>query len=161
MKIAKGVLEVKVMKLTGELLNIYSKNVTAEPNSSNNVFSVDMNEMLKGTQAGDVFVRAEFKEAGKQAYVNNYFLTKQKDVNYPAVTITKNIKRNSGGYEIQLTSDKFARAVFMSINGIDNFFENNYFDILPGETVTVKVNTNISLSDFNDQLKIVSLIDGF
>lgn len=158
---AAGVLEVKVMKLTGELLNSYSKNVKINPNASNHVFSVDSAEMLKGTKAGDVFVRAEFKEAGKTVYTNNYFLTRQKDVNYPVVNIAKNIKRVNDGYEVQLTSDKFARAVFISLNGIENFFENNYFDLLPGVPYTVRVTTKISQPDFEKQLKIISLIDGY
>ena len=49
----------------------------------------------------------------------------------------------------------------MSIEGIDNFFGDNYFDILPNETVKVKVTTNISEADFIKQLKIVSLRDGY
>lgn len=66
-----------------------------------------------------------------------------------------------GGYEVSLTADKFARAVFMSVEGIDNFFGNNYFDILPNETVKIKVTTNISEADFVKQLKVVSLRDGY
>lgn len=93
-------------------------------------------------------------------YTNNYFLLQQKEINYPE-PISKQIKSVEGGYEVLLTSDKFARAVFMSLNGIDNFFENNYFDILPGETVAVKVKSTLPVSDFEKQLKIISLSDAY
>jgi beta-mannosidase len=49
----------------------------------------------------------------------------------------------------------------MSIEGIDNFFENNYFDLLPGQKVTVKVFTALPLSQFSNQLKITSLVGGY
>lgn len=160
-KDADGVLDVNILTLNGEALHKYSKNVKVNANASNDLYVADINQILKSNAAGDVVVHATFTEKGKASYKNNYFLTKQKDINYPVVNITKTVTPKQGGYEVKLKSDKYARAVFMSLKGIENFFENNYFDILPGETVTVKVNTNISLSDFNDQLKIVSLIDGF
>ena len=47
----------------------------------------------------------------------------------------------------------------MSIEGIDNVFTNNYFDILPNESVTTNVICSLSQSDFEKQLKIISLAD--
>lgn len=158
---ATGTLQVTVMKLTGETVNDYSKNVRVNANASNNLFSVSIAEMLKGVPAGEVLVRAVFTEKGKQPYNNNYFLTKQKEVNYPAVNISKTIQPVSGGYAVTLRSDKFARAVFLSLKGIDNFFENNYFDLLPGKPVTIKVQTKLPQAEFEKQLKVMSLVDGY
>ena len=80
-------------------------------------------------------------------------------MNYPKAHISSSVKKVDGGYEITLTSDNFARGVFMSIDGIRNFFEDNYFDILPGESRMVKVNTALTEKEFKEQLKIVSLGD--
>lgn len=158
---ATGVLDVKVVTLDGKVVYSSSKNVKVSPNASNNLFAARVDDVIKAYAPDDVFVRAEFKEKGRQPYVNNYFLLKQKGINYPTVQLTHNIMPVSGGYEVELRSDKFARAVFMSLNGIDNFFSNNYFDIIPGQTVKVKVDTKLNRGDFEKQLKIVSLVDGY
>ena len=49
----------------------------------------------------------------------------------------------------------------MSLSGIDNFFEDNYFDLLPGKEVTINVKTDLSLSVFKEQLKVISLVDSY
>lgn len=160
-QVAAGTLNVQVISLNGDVIYTSAQNVKVPANASSILFTADLNEILKGNKESDVFVRAEFTEKGKQPYVNNYFLLKQKDINYPQVNISKNIRQINGGYEVALTSDKFARAVFLSLNGVDNFFSNNYFDIMPGQTIKIKVDTKLNQQDFEKQLKIVSLINGY
>ena len=53
----------------------------------------------------------------------------------------------------------FARAVFLSLDGIDNFFSDNYFNILPGDRRTIHVTTPLSRADFEKQLKVISMGD--
>ncbi len=103
----------------------------------------------------------ELTDETNKKYLNNYFLTLQKDIEFPATTIRKTIKPISGGYEISLSSDQFARAVFISIQGLDSFINNNYFDILPGETVTTQINTTLTADEFEKELKIMSIRDAY
>jgi beta-mannosidase len=158
---SKGTLVVKVLKLDGTVINEQKANVTIAANTSKNVFSADIDKMLKGTSKSDVVIHARLTDDKGKAYTNNYFLLQQKDIDFPKAVINKQIKAVNGGYEVTLTTDKFARAVFLSINGIDNFFENNYFDILPAQTLTVKVNLALAQSDFEKQLKVISLSDAY
>ena len=73
----------------------------------------------------------------------------------PAADIEWKSEKADGGYFVTLSSKIFARGVFLSINGIDNSFSDNYFDLLPNKPVKIFVRTNISQSDFDKQLKIV------
>ena len=82
-------------------------------------------------------------------------------MNYEKANISWSAKKAGGGYDVTLKSDVFARGVFMSLSGIDNFFEDNYFDLLPGKEVTINVKTDLSLSVFKDQLKVISLVDSY
>ncbi|MDR2843284.1 MAG: glycoside hydrolase family 2 protein, partial [Candidatus Symbiothrix sp.] len=106
--------------------------------------------------ANEGFVSVTFTDKGGEIYTNRYFLSLQKDIPFPAVKISRNIQAISGGYEISLQPDRFARAVFLSMDGIDHFFEDNYFDLLPGKEVKVKVSTALSRKEFEKQLKIRS-----
>ena len=161
LKETKGTLLLQVLKLDGTKIDERKMSVTAPANNSKVIFSSSVDKLLKGADKKDVVIHVEFKEGKDGLYTNNYFLLKQKDINFPKTKIGKLIRPVTGGYEVTLTSDNFARAVFMSIEGIDNFFENNYFDILPGQTVAVKVETDLIQPDFEKQLKIVSLRDGY
>lgn len=154
----KGKLMLKVITLDGKIVNMTETQTGVKANSSNKVFSCPTADLLKGNPRTDVVIHAIFS-LGNDTYENNYFLQKQKEMNYPKVNIQTAIETTDNGYFVSLTTDKFARGVFMSINGIDNFFENNYFDILPGETVTTKVRCNISQDEFKKQLKITTLSD--
>lgn len=162
MAACSATLEVKVMKLTGgELVNSFRKQVKVAPNASSKLFSIALDEALKGTPQEDVFIHAQLTEKGAPAYANNYFLVKQKEVNYPKATITRSIRPVAGGYEVTLSSDNFARAVFLAIGDAESSFTDNYFDILPGGEVTVMVGTALPQPKFEKQLQVVSLSDEY
>lgn len=158
---SKGTLNIKTIKLDGSIIDSRELNITIPANTSKNVFTASVNSLLKGTAKSDVVVHVELTDNVGKIYKNNYFLLSQKNINFPKVNISKIIKVVNDGYEVSLSADNFARAVFMSIEGIDNFFGNNYFDILPGQTESVKVKTSLSRAEFEKQLKIVSLKDGY
>ena len=161
LKASKGTLEVKVMKLDGTSVNEIKRSVKIAANTSAKVFDINIDALLKGTQKEQVVIHSKLTDGAGNIYKNNSFLVLHKDINFPETQIGKIIKPIDGGFEVSLTSDKFARAVFMSINGIDNFFENNYFDILPGKTVTTRVFSSLSQNDFEKQLKIISIEDAY
>jgi beta-mannosidase len=160
LKNLKGILTIHILSLTGETINTLKLKVDITANTSNKVFSSDVEKLLKGAPRNSVVVNLAFT-LGKEVVTNNYFLEKQKDILFPEVSITKHITPLTGGYEVILQSDRFARAVFLSLDGIDNFFENNYFDILPGENAVVKVQSNLSPDEFSKQLKIISLREAY
>lgn len=162
LKSCNGKLEVSVIKLTGEVLNQYNRNVKIDANSSRTLFSIPLEEALNGARKEDVFVHAVLStDKGKNDYANNYFLVKQKEVNYPHAMITKSIQPIEDGFEVTLNSDNFARAVFIATGDANSSFSDNYFDILPGSSVKVKIHTSLPQNVLEKQLKIVSLSDEY
>lgn len=154
-----GTLTIRVIKLTGGVVNSFRKTTRLKANNSNLLFSIDLADVLKGTQKEDVVIRAEWKDKDGKCYENNYFPVQQKEMNYPETQIRHSIKPVKDGYEITLTSCNFARAVYLSIeNDADSFFTDNYFDLLPDEPVTVKVNSSLSPEDFEKRLQVASYL---
>lgn len=160
LKSTKGHLEIRILKLDGTEISKINKTVSLAANASKSVYTESVSKLLKGEAKEDVVITAAFTDAQGIIYQNNYFLMKQKDIRFPKTTINYEVVTTDGGVEVTLSSPKFARAVFLSIEGIDNFFEDNYFDLLPGKSKSVKVTTSLSAADFRKQLKVVSLIDG-
>lgn len=161
-KTCNGTLEVRIMKLTGETVNSFKRKVKVEANSSRTLLEIAPEKALKGMRKEEVFVHASLlTDNGKNSYTNNYFLVKQKEVDYPKATISREINSMEDGYELTLSSDNFARAVFIAIGDPNSSFSDNYFDILPGSSVKVKVYTALPLATFEKQLKVVSLSDEY
>lgn len=162
LKPCSGNLRIEIMKLTGETVGSWHKHVKITSNSSKSLFSINLDQALKGVTREDVFVRAELQIDGSQnSYANNYFLVKQKEVNYPKAVITHSIQPIKDGYELELTSDHFARAVFIASGDVNCTFSDNYFDLLPQQTVKVKLYTSLPQDQLEKQLKIVSLSDEY
>ena len=156
-----AILELEVCDMEGKLVNSIRRSVTIPANESKVVMSHRLNSFIKSQPENQLVISATLTDQQGTIYTNNYFLTKQKEMLYPQVNISYQLKSLPDGYELTLKADRFARAVYLSLDGIDNFFEDNYFDLMPGKDKIVKVRTDISYTDFSRQLKIKSLVDGY
>jgi len=155
-----GKLQIRIMDLKGNVLFTQEETITVPANASNSHFSAEVASLLNGKQRNEVVVNARFTETGKtEAVSNNYLMARNKEIDFPKATITASSAVAKGGFDVTVESDVFARGVFLSIDGIDNFFADNYFDLLPGEPVTVHVTTSLSKAEFDRQLRSVSMCD--
>lgn len=160
LKAVNGIFSLKVMDMKGNVVYDKSMSLKTPVNGSELVFESAINDVLGGKLKNDVIIYTEFKTKDK-TYTNVAYAAGQKDMNYGKANISWSAKKVEDGYDVTLKSDVFARGVFMSLSGIDNFFEDNYFDLLPGREVTINVKTDLSLSVFKEQLKVISLVDSY
>jgi beta-mannosidase len=161
LKAVKGTLYIRVMDLKGNIVYQKSRQVTLPANSSKVQFTESLTTLLNGKSRNEVVVNTRFIESSKKLSIvsNNYFLARYKDIDFPEATITASSAPSTtgDGYQVTVKSDVFARGVFLSIEGIDNFFSDNYFDLLPGEPQTIHVKTTLDKATFDKQLKIESI----
>lgn len=158
---AKGKFTITVLTLGGKKLAQVTRNVTAKALTSQVIFSSALSNMLKGEKRENVIFAVRFETAGAEPYTNVGYACRQKLMNYTHPNYSVDIEPAEGGYEVTVGSDVFARGVFLSLEGIENFFSDNYFDILPGEKRTIHVRTAIDRDEMRRQLKILSLGDTF
>lgn len=73
---------------------------------------------------GDLIFTVTFETPGSEPYTNIACAVRQKFMNYPAPDFNVEIARapEADGYDVTIGSDVFARGVFLSLEGIDNFF---------------------------------------
>ena len=81
----------------------------------------------------------------------------------PSPQIKTEIVPVRGGFRITLSTDKFARGVYLSAPANNGFFTENYFNLIPGQQVEVKFRAGaaIPLSAFRDSFKVRSMVDAF
>ena len=158
---AKGRFTITALTLDGKKLAQVNRNVTAKALTSQVIFSSALGKLLKGSKREDVVFAVRFETAGAEPYTNVGYSCRQKLMHYTRPNYSVDIEPAEGGYEVTVGSDVFARGVFLSLEGIDNFFSDNYFDILPGEKRKIHVRTSIGSDEMRRQLKILSLGDTF
>lgn len=171
--LARGTLRIETITIDGRLVHTELRTMTASANTATHAVTLPVESLLGGecpenvifhitfTTSDGTSVDGTFHNHGTRTYSNIAYATNQKDMNYRHANISHTISRNGDGYDIQLKTDIFARGVFMSLRGIDDFFSDNYFDMLPGMQRTVHVRTCKNQGEVEQELQIVSLGDVF
>jgi beta-mannosidase len=77
--------------------------------------------------------------AGARPARNLLYFKKTKDLQLPKPDVKLAVADASGGvFNVSVTAKQLARNVFVTSGAVDGAFDDNYFDVLPGETITVK-----------------------
>ena len=71
--------------------------------------------------------------------------------------------RIRGGFSVKLTTDKFAKAVYLSVADHDGFFSDNFFNLAPGREMTVEFRSRepLTADQLKERLVIRSVFDAF
>lgn len=160
LKPVRGKFTLKVMDMEGNI--IYSKaEATQTPvNSSELIFKSDIKKISGNASFNDIIIYTEFQTPNK-TYTNIAYTAEQKFMNYRPANMKWKIKKINDGYELLLTSEVFARGVFLSLPGINSFFEDNYFDLLPHSPKVIKLRSSKTLNEIDQQIKVTSLVDSY
>jgi len=149
-------MDIKLLDFKGNVLRDISKTISIPANSSANYFTADKTEFLKGHPSYEVFLHIQVLEGNALLSENNLFFEAPKDLKLPKPTVQREIRTTVAGMLITLKTDVFAKNILLSTEG-EAFFADNYFDLLPGQTLTIYCKTEMSLAEIERQLKIRTL----
>jgi len=157
----KGFLKLRLLTLTGELL--WEKEVLAEvkANSSGSYFTIALAELLKTRTKNEIVFVTEMWDESELLSRNLHYFLPPKELKLSDSIITKAILPGDYGYSIELSSDKLVKNVFLKVKDVQGFFTDNYFDLLPNETVKIDFITMRKIRDLDKKLEIKSLIDTY
>ncbi|MFL6208523.1 MAG: glycosyl hydrolase 2 galactose-binding domain-containing protein [Pyrinomonadaceae bacterium] len=158
-----------LMDFNGRALSQTSMDVTLAPLASKSYMSLPVKGLLEAHDTGAapdtraVVLYCELSVGGQTVSANRYFFRPFKELNMPAPQISADVTRTRAGFVVNLTSDKYARAVYLAAPGLDGAFVDNYFDLLPNRPVQVvfRPNRAVTLADLRARLRVRSLVDAF
>lgn len=155
----EATLKIKTVKLNGKVVSEFTMQLKIPANKSSMQFTEQLDKLLNGNEKQEIVIHVELlTDTGN--YDNVFFPVLQKEMRWLKPGITTKIKPLVQGYEIEISAINFARAVFLSIeNDVDNHFSNNFFDILPGQKVRIKLDSKLSPMEIEKRLKVMSLFD--
>ncbi len=143
LKQGNGVLEMKVIDFSGNILWIKNKNITINSNSSAVYFSIDESEFSKYDIKQIVF-NASIKISNEKTASSNYYFVKPKDLLLQKPEIEVVLSKSEDAFEI--TTNTLVKDLFLTANEPGVVLSDNYFDLLPNETKTIYFESDHSLS---------------
>ena len=79
----------------------------------------------------------------------------------PVPTIQTDWSGNPGTYTLRLQSAVLARHVYVSFGDHEAEVSDNYFDLLPGEPVTLQLKSTVAIEQLRQSLKVRNITDAF
>jgi beta-mannosidase len=103
-------------------------------------------EILKKVNPATVVLVSELMKGDSPIDTDLHYFVKPKDMELLDPLITTDMAYVGDSIEISITSKNLAKNVFLCADSITDYFSDNFFDVLPGQTVVVSIpvtNTNI------------------
>jgi len=155
-----GILRISLYHFDGKLLLKREKEVNVPGNTSTVVWTEPMQTFTERGSLHDVFLYAEFI-TGKSKETERYFyFDAPKNLNLVIPEIKHSVQKKGKVYEITLTTDKPARDVYLNSASCDGWYDDNYFDMLPGMKYKITFYPKNDCSRLDD-LRVVSLAGSY
>jgi len=158
-----GELRMRLMTFDGNVLIEEKKVVQVTPLSSKIYLQLPIDEALiaRRIDPAKAIVAAELAIAGIVISSNLIFLAPTPEIHLPPAPLKTELSRSDDAYRLSVSSTVVARSVYISLSEIDAEISDNYFDLLPGQTVDVAITTKASEDKLRSALKVISLVDAF
>jgi beta-mannosidase len=156
-------LRVRLMDFDGKVLLDETRAVEVSPLTSKVYLDWPIKKLTDAGAADTsrVFVVAELTAGGAQISRNLTYLAPVKEIHLKPAQLKIETTGSNGTYKIRVSSPVLARSVYLSFANLDVKLSDNYFDLMPGETVEITATSAASLESLKSQLKVVSLTDAF
>ncbi len=162
-KAEPATLRVRLMNFDGKVLLEDTSAVEVAPLTSKVYLDWTLRKLADAGAADTsrVFVVAELTAGGEEISRNIIYLAPVKGVQLKPAQLKVESTGANGRYKIRVSSAVLARSVYLSFGNLDAQLSDNYFDLLPGETVEITATSTASLDALKAQLKVISLTDAF
>ena len=147
-----GVLETIVMDFDGKVITEQKMDCCLKANEAKDIMTIDGKEL-----EGNRFLLVSLTEGGKTISENTFFSRYANDYEYGKASVNIKAVQIQDGVELTITSDRLARGFRLFTDNDEDFFEDNYIDLVPGREYKLKVRTKTTAEEFKTTIKYQTL----
>jgi beta-mannosidase len=160
-----GALEMQLRSFDGKVLWSKTQTITAKANTAQICARVLDTELPK-VNAAESVLAVRFKNGTQTLAEKLYYFVSPKDLKLTPPTIDYTLTSSPTGQVLTLRANTLAKNVFLQfrgegVNQRNVRFSTNFFDLLPGETKIVQIESEKPFAATKEQLLIQSLIDSY
>ncbi|MCX6307054.1 MAG: glycoside hydrolase family 2 protein [Bacteroidetes bacterium] len=161
-KFNRAIMTVKVLDFAGTLYSDEGFTVDIPENSSLVYYDTLQSALLGKLNPKEVMLLVTFKSLGIMGtqVKNTLYFVSPKDLELPVPTIEKKVTATPTGYNIHLSCDKLVKNLYLSTS-VKGEFSDNYFDMLPGESIDVQFTTPKKNAKMAELIVVKSLTDSY
>ena len=157
-----GTIHTRLLDFSGNVLLEQTKDVQVPAQSNAIYFSVDKAALAAKGDLRKSFLVFDLDVAGKRVSRNLIFFDAMHSLDLPvAPKIDATLSKAGEDYTVTLKSAKLARNVYVSFGDLEVQSSDNYFDLLPGEPVTIRLKTSATREQLKAALTTMSLTEAF
>jgi beta-mannosidase len=116
-------------------------------------------DLLKGTDPTRTVAVVELFDGGKRLSQQVVYFVPAKALALSRPAIDSALRADGDGYVLTLRSATLVRALWIAFDGLDATLDDNALDLVPGETVTIRLRADADLATLRRTLRLHSLAD--
>ena len=157
-----GQVRMRLLNFDGKTLLDKTQDVQIPAQSSAVYLSLNEKEFPATYDPDRTFLVFDLNVAGQTVSRNEVFFDRMRNLQLPLkATIAADITGSGPDYTITLRSPVLARNVYISFGDLDAKLSDNYFDLLPGEAMVIRLTASAKLDQLQRAMKVISLTDAF
>ena len=156
-----AIMDAAVMDFNGKVVFQQSIPVLVKSNRTEIAGLFSMSQLVSNLDKSKLVFVCDLKKGDSLIAENISYFVLPKDLNLDHPRFTKNILKTDSGFSIELTANTLVKNVYLTCDDNKGFFQDNYFDLIPGIPRTITVKTYLPQDEFERSLKIMSLVDSY
>ncbi len=116
-------------------------------------------DLLKGADPTRTVAVVELFDGATLLSQQVVYFVPAKALALSSARIDAELRADGGGYVLTLRSSTLVRALWVAFDGVDATLDDNALELVPGETVTIRLRSEADLDTLRDALRFTSLAD--
>jgi beta-mannosidase len=155
-------LRTRVISLDGRTLDDTTLAVNIPAESSQVCLRTALSHLqAKGIDFPQAFVAADLTADGQTLSSNLVYLVPTHEIHLPVAAIESVVVPGAEACRLRLSAKVLARSVHVTFGKLDVRLSDDYFDLIPGQPVEIRVEGAASAEELRRELRVQSLVDAF
>ncbi len=155
----RGELRLRVFDLDGRLLSEERKDVELPALAATVALQAADAELLRNADPKRTVAVFDLQVQGEPPSRDVVYFVAARDAAWPDPQLVAELRQSDDGYRLDVSTKKLARAVWIDFGDLDARLSDNALTLVPGETVSLRVDSAASLAELREALRIRSLFD--